>query len=132
MTNPDLEPDVLIYVLGPDPAPKPLLQRLMALPRTWRADLNHWRRTTRRRYRMWLNGGYDGQWVCPYPFIGWSCPKWLPWPIRLLSHRMYWAWGNREDDIWQEGRLRAQGIEPAPVPVRERFARLLHRPSLRP
>lgn len=133
MTNPDFEPDVVIYVLGPDPTRTPASRwhRLLAARQTWRSDLTRWYRATRRRYRNWLNGGFDGDWVCPYPFIGWSCPKWLPTPLRLLSQRMFFVWMNREDDIWQEGRLRAQGIEPPPVPVRERFVRLFHRPSFR-
>ncbi|HLY68003.1 MAG TPA: hypothetical protein VKU60_20860 [Chloroflexota bacterium] len=127
-----------MYQYIPDPfvnwRPTRLLSRLQRFTRRLRAvqaELAQKRRNLRRRYRRWLNGGIDGDWVCPYPFIGWSCPKWLPVPLQLLSHRLFFVWMNREDDIWQEGRLRARGIEPAPVPARERFARLFHRPSFR-
>jgi hypothetical protein len=69
----------------------------------------------RRRYHLWLKGGVESEWVPP-PFIGWSCPKWLPWRVQEFSWRLYHRWLGRTDRLWRRDlrrRLRAEeGLAP--------------------
>lgn len=65
----------------------------------------------KRRYCRWANGGVLSRWTPP-PFVGWSCPKWAPKPIRRLSWWLYGKWLDRTDRIWhQELRRRFWEVE---------------------
>ena len=63
-----------MYQYIPDPfvnwcptRPPSLWQRFTRRIKSVRAHFNQTRRTLRGRYRRWLNGGIDGEWVWPLP-----------------------------------------------------------------